>query len=227
MNYRKVYENHFGPIPKDKTGRTYDIHHIDGDRSNNSLENLKAVTIQEHYDIHYLQKDYAACIRIASKMKLDPKEISNLARKNANQRVENGTNPFLNKERTRKITLSRIADGTHNFLGPENNLKRVMNGTHPFLGGKIQKRSAQVRLANGTHNFLGENNPSHKRFTNGTHNFQVENYGRKLAQKRKDNKTDFFSINNPAKTIVSCPYCNKTGSLPAMTRWHFDNCKGK
>lgn len=25
--------------------------------------------------------------------------------------------------------------------------------------------------------------------------------------------------------IVSCPYCNKTGSKSTMSRWHFDNCK--
>jgi hypothetical protein len=51
--FRKIYEDYFGPIPKDSDGRSYDIHHIDGDHSNNHPSNLKAVTIQEHYDIHY------------------------------------------------------------------------------------------------------------------------------------------------------------------------------
>jgi len=87
-NYRKIYEQHYGPIPKDQTGRTYEIHHIDGNHNNDSPENLRAVSIQEHYDIHYTQKDYAACLRIASKINLSPKEISELARKNALRRVE-------------------------------------------------------------------------------------------------------------------------------------------
>ena len=41
-NYRKVYQVHNGPIPIDKNGRRYHIHHIDGDRSNNHYTNLKA-----------------------------------------------------------------------------------------------------------------------------------------------------------------------------------------
>jgi len=26
---------------------------------------------------------------------------------------------------------------------------------------------------------------------------------------------------------VTCPHCDKTGGITAMSRWHFDNCKGK
>ena len=33
--YRKIYEQHHGPIPIDESGRTYDIHHIDGNHFNN------------------------------------------------------------------------------------------------------------------------------------------------------------------------------------------------
>ena len=54
--YRRIYESHFGPIPKG-----YHIHHIDGDHSNNNPENLMCVTAQEHFRIHYEQKDYGAC----------------------------------------------------------------------------------------------------------------------------------------------------------------------
>jgi uncharacterized Zn-finger protein len=59
--YRQIYENHVGPIPKDATGRSYEIHHIDGDRNNNTVSNLIAVSLQEHYDIHFTQGDYNAC----------------------------------------------------------------------------------------------------------------------------------------------------------------------
>jgi len=54
--YRRIYEQHFGPIPKG-----YHIHHRDGDRSNNHIENLQCVSAEEHYNIHYSQKDYGAC----------------------------------------------------------------------------------------------------------------------------------------------------------------------
>lgn len=56
--YRKIYENHVGSIPKDESGRTYDIHHVDGNRENNDPINLIAVSILEHYDIHQTQGDH-------------------------------------------------------------------------------------------------------------------------------------------------------------------------
>ena len=41
--YRKIYEENFGPIPKEPNGRSYEIHHIDGNHSNNDPSNLIAV----------------------------------------------------------------------------------------------------------------------------------------------------------------------------------------
>ena len=45
-NYRKLYESVHGKIPKDDLGRSYEIHHIDGDHSNNLIENLLCVSIE-------------------------------------------------------------------------------------------------------------------------------------------------------------------------------------
>jgi hypothetical protein len=59
--YRKIYEEHYGSIPKEENGRSYEIHHIDNDHNNNDPLNLKCVTLQEHYDIHHNQGDYDAC----------------------------------------------------------------------------------------------------------------------------------------------------------------------
>lgn len=55
MNYRKLWEDVHGKIPKDENGRTYDIHHIDGNRKNNSIENLICLSIEDHYKIHLKQ----------------------------------------------------------------------------------------------------------------------------------------------------------------------------
>ena len=41
MDYRKLWESHNGPIPKDNEGRSYEIHHVDGNHQNNVIENLK------------------------------------------------------------------------------------------------------------------------------------------------------------------------------------------
>jgi hypothetical protein len=71
INYRKIYEDHYGEIPKDELGRTYDIHHVDGDRSNNDISNLKAVSLKEHWDIHTKQQEHDAANLIAERMGID------------------------------------------------------------------------------------------------------------------------------------------------------------
>jgi hypothetical protein len=155
-NYRKIYTEVHGPLPYDDNGRIYEIHHIDGDHSNNSIDNLRAVTIDEHYVIHYSQKDWGACHAMAIRMGKTPKEISELARKSAYRRVETGSHPFLGG----KIQRKRIAEGTHNFQTIEHkqkvkksNAKRIAEGTHNWLGGKQQRELANKRLKEGTHNF--------------------------------------------------------------------------
>ena len=81
MNYRKIWESSYGKIPKDENGRTYEIHHIDGNRKNNLLDNLMCISIQEHYDIHYKQGDWKACYRIRTRMQTTFEEWKDLNKK--------------------------------------------------------------------------------------------------------------------------------------------------
>ncbi len=113
-NYRKIYEHCYGSIPME-----CDIHHIDGDYSNNHPANLQAVTRQEHYDIHYKQEDYGACFKIANSMKISRAELSEVVRRENKQKVEAGTHNFLGGEIQRKTAFRRIAKGTHNFIGTQ------------------------------------------------------------------------------------------------------------
>ena len=94
-NYRKIYENHYGKIPKDKDGRSYQIHHIDGNHSNNHYTNLKCVTEREHYEIHLSQGDWRACQIMSARMNKPYEVISDLARKGALKQVEEGTHNLL------------------------------------------------------------------------------------------------------------------------------------
>ena len=82
MSYRKLWESVYGSIPKDELGRSYEIHHKDGNRKNNKLENLVCLSIQEHYEIHLKQfietgnhKDLAAARILAGKLNKNPKEL--------------------------------------------------------------------------------------------------------------------------------------------------------
>lgn len=78
--YRKVWSDTYGPIPCDEYGRTYEIHHIDGDRSNNELSNLRCLTIAEHLQVHLEQGDLDAAAAIAKRMNLDEAlELNRLA----------------------------------------------------------------------------------------------------------------------------------------------------
>ncbi len=101
MDYRKIYEDHNGPIPSDDSGRTYEIHHINGNRLDNSIDNLLCVSITDHYQIHFKQGDWAACSAIALRMKLSPSELSaklsRLAIDNNAEKIENGTHHFQRK----------------------------------------------------------------------------------------------------------------------------------
>ncbi len=210
-NYRKVYESHFGKIPKDESGRSYEIHHIDGDHSNSDILNLKCITIQEHYDIHYSQGDWGACGAIAARMKMSTELISSLSRLACLKMVEQGTNPFSGGEMQRKFQRERVINGTHHWQNSElqrtSQKKRVENGTHPWQGnGEFQRENNRRRLQNGTHHLLGESNPSKLMIKEGTHHF--------------------LGDANPAKVNWVCEHCNKTGSgISNYKRWHGEKCK--
>ena len=112
---RQVYKHCYGEIPTDENGRKYHIHHIDGNALNNHPANLQAVSILEHYRIHYNQKDWGACHMLWVRMKETPDEISNLAKLHNQKRVEDGTHNLLDGNAARKYQNRLIKNGTHLF----------------------------------------------------------------------------------------------------------------
>jgi hypothetical protein len=237
--HRRLYEKYYGPIPVDTDGRTYEIHHIDGNHGNNDPANLKAVTIQEHYDIHYSQGDWLACSAIAVRMNLSPDEISELSRQLALKRVDDGTHPFLDKEKARERALKRVADGTHNFQGEHNpSRKKVANGTHNLQG---DRNPSHRRVAEGIHNFQTDN-PALKLYEQGIHPFQDKEKARERALARVANGTHplvggevsrqaakirMAQGTHPSQIVRTCPHCDKTGKGGVMLKYHMDRCKYK
>jgi len=114
MGHRQIWEQHHGPIPKDRHGRSLEIHHINGDHSDNRIENLKLVTIKEHYNLHWEQGDYVACHLIAQRMAKTPQELSRLVSE-SNKRRTGKLNPFFGKHHTakNKAIFARNAKLTH------------------------------------------------------------------------------------------------------------------
>jgi hypothetical protein len=99
-NYRKIWKDANGPIPKDQLGRSYEIHHIDGNRKNNELSNLIYVSMEDHYKIHLYQKDYEAAFIIAQKINLRLEESIHINQKMA----ETKKGKKLSEETKRKIS---------------------------------------------------------------------------------------------------------------------------
>lgn len=153
-NYRKIYEQHHGSIPVDEDGRKYHIHHVDGNRLNNDISNLLAVTAKDHLEIHLRQGDWAAALKLATLLQRPATEISEIARAVQLKRLELGKHPF-----TSEMAIQR-------------NKRLIAEGRYHMLGGEIQRRVAQARVSTGTHNFQDrEKVIAHhqRRFKDGTH----------------------------------------------------------
>jgi hypothetical protein len=165
--YRKIYENHVGPIPKDATGRRYHIHHKDGNRKNNSIDNLVALSIQDHYDIHYQQGDYSSCWLLGKRMKNSFHEQSELMKKSALLRVKTNTHPFQKREDGSSLASDMVKTGTHPLQrrkdGSSSSMDRIKNGTNPFCRRADGSTISSDMVKAGTHPFLN------KRFTGETH----------------------------------------------------------
>lgn len=194
-HYRKIYEEHYGLIPVDEEGRTYEIHHLDGDHSNDDPHNLIAVPIWEHFYMHWLMADWKSCHAIAIRMRVSPIEKSKLASEANRQRVRRGTNPFVGPNVNRR----KIENGTHPWVGGKQSSKNarrlVSEGRHPFSGGAIQSGANRERVKAGTHNFLG-GSIQRRQLKEGTHNFQLR------------------------RSCHVCGYTNNTGNVAIHMRKH-------
>lgn len=129
MNYRQIWEQHYGTIPVDEFGISYEIHHKDGNRHNNDLSNLLCVSIKDHFDIHLSQKDYGACLLIANRLNdylngaYDKEFFSSISSRINNIRVKNGTHNFIQPEhklKNKSIQKMLFKQGKHHFCEGQN-----------------------------------------------------------------------------------------------------------
>jgi hypothetical protein len=199
-NYRKIYEHHVGPIPKDDKGRSYDIHHVDGDNTNNNPSNLKAVSLMEHYDIHYNQGDWGACLAIMRRMESKtPEEMSRLSSMAAKKRIDDGTFHF-NKENAKNYAQIQTERGTR-YWGSKKQAERLRS---------IHKQLVEQ----GIHPLQGAANPVHKRVEDGSHHF--------LGPSNNLNKVKMGT--HPSQMKMTCPHCGTTMDKMNYAKHHGDNC---
>ena len=61
-NYREIYKKYHSDV--DISG--LHIHHLDGDSNNNDISNLIALTQEDHYKIHFFQRDFGAAALLSA-----------------------------------------------------------------------------------------------------------------------------------------------------------------
>lgn len=126
MNYRKLWIQAYGPIPVDESGCSFEIHHIDGNRKNNSLNNLQCLSVEDHFKLHYERGDFYAAHLISQRMKNPPLKI---------------TEWEINEERSKKLRESKL--GSKNPMKNPTVAQKVANA---LRGRKKSKEADRKRL---------------------------------------------------------------------------------
>jgi hypothetical protein len=224
-NYRKIWETAYGEIPYDSTGRRMEIHHIDGNRTNNNLDNLQLLTIAEHYDIHFQRGDWAACQSISNRMSITPAEKSKRCSELANKRISEGSHHFLDPEFIKKDS--------------ERKSQNRSGKNHPLYGKKMPKETTEKQSA--SHKKLVEQGIHHlqkdehkirmkarakKELEIGIHPFQQSTTREKINRTHSELlKLNLHSFNrpnrvDPNKIMVFCDHCQKEVTKPVFGRFH-------
>ena len=148
MHYRDIWKKHYGEIPKDENGLTYEIHHIDGNRSNNGIENLELLSIEEHYHKHKEQGDLAEASAVLMRMKklkrgdkINDRVLSKTKwyHREDHQRQMNPSDPKITSEGWIKgmhpDTVKKIRETSH---------KNKKRGTAALSGKKLEEYKKKV-----------------------------------------------------------------------------------
>lgn len=136
MNYRKLWEHYHGPIPKDEYGRTYDIHHIDGNRKNNSLDNLVCISIEDHYKIHLKQfedtkseKEFASLVFLSKRMNRSTNDLTGWNR--SNETKEKIRQTLTGKKRPKDV-VDKVSKKLKGYKWTEDQIKSRSEGLKNF-----------------------------------------------------------------------------------------------
>ena len=129
--YRKIYEDYH----KCCLLPYIEIHHIDGNHKNNSIENLMPVSAIEHFEIHKKQGDKAAAALIGIRAGVSIEERAQLNREQAIINNQLGISGFglghassAGKKGGKKFGAYAKENKTGIFaLTPEQNKQRHMN----------------------------------------------------------------------------------------------------
>lgn len=225
MNYRKLWIKHNGPIPVDEQGRSYEIHHIDGNRKNNILENLLCLSIEDHYKLHYDRGEYFAANLIAQRMEKPAKpiqkwDISDERRAAMRESKLGEKNPMKDPAVRQKV--SEALKGRKKSLEAEAKRIESRKGFKHSEESKQKIRAALKGKAKTDEHKkqMSKSKIGHKRSQESINKQIEKTKGRPLSEEAKQ------KMRKP-KNKLTCPHCFQTGGNSQMKRWHFENCKTK
>jgi hypothetical protein len=216
MHYRRIWEKAHGPIPVDEQGRSYEIHHLDGNRKNNSLLNLTCVSIEEHYSIHESQGDGAACHAIKLRMTQEPLIGWNHTQESRDKMSKSRKGKKPSTQTKEKLRLARLGKKHSNktkkaiskaLKGKQKTQDHIEKNRIGHLGLKQTKKTVEKRKE------TIKNQGGYK------HSEEI-----KLKMRKPKSQEHLQKMKMPRKLVV-CPHCGKVGGSCAMKRWHFSNCR--
>ena len=114
--HRKIWHEHYGNIPVDENGISYEIHHINGNHNDNRIENLMCLSIADHYEIHYNQGDAYACAAILKRMKYN---LDLFEGKQTKLKMSGKNHPMFGKKHSEE-SKKKISDNHHDVSGKNN-----------------------------------------------------------------------------------------------------------
>lgn len=209
----KIWKQHYGAVPVDADGRSYDVHHIDGNPDNNNIENLIALPIHEHYQVHIDQGEYGAAMMIARRMKVKPADISETARKQMQERVEQGIHNFQVK-------------GFVNAKDSNGNVHRVKKDDPRIVSGELVGVNTGYIVAVNKDGCYVRVTKDDLRLV--TKELVPSNTGRKqkvVHSNRSHNKGKSWTQQVKEIPNKKCKYCDFVGRGSHVSRYHNERCK--
>ena len=240
MNYRKIWKENYGDIPKDKSGRSYEIHHIDGNRDNNDILNLKCISISDHFYIHLKQGNFLASASIARRMKLNETDIKALARFGGIEARDKKLGIFALTEDQKRENSSKGGKAVRGKNWFTDGISETKSEVCPGSGWKKGRSCKNLGYTKGKKlgyfwnngiinmRFLECPGPEWKKgklLTQEQRNRRSE-IASSIIRSKESNEKRSQKLKNIMKEKVICNVCGKIGGIGAMKRWHFENCKG-
>ena len=203
--HRRAWKRHYGRFPR----CGYHLHHVDGDSNNNSVSNLVELTPQQHFEVHYHQQDWYACIKLSSAAKVTPELLADIQRRHGRRCFEKKLgihDPSFDKAANTKRMWKEnppgrkpVTNGIATIkLRTEEDVRAFLETNTEWRKGLPPSSKIGLRLSKRRIDTEEAKELAATRLARGTHNFTQP---------------------------LICPHCNTQGKGSVMNRWHFNNCK--